>query len=428
MKWLVRFCLIFWASFAAAEVVDVNRILRLEIHSSINPATYNYIKNAFVEAEKQNCDLVLIRLNTPGGLISTTKDILSLFGESDVPVVVWVAPSGATATSAGAIIASGAHILLMSEGTGMGAATPVQMGQDVPKDARKKAISDLVTLTHSLSQARGRNAEGLGEMISDAKSFSSGDALKKGFIDGIVNNEEELRKHLDGKSFILKGEKKTISLKSSQFVSFGMDWGQKLLDILAHPTLAYILFLLGAALIYLEFQAPGGFIAGSMGAVSLLLAAIGFQVLPLNFGALGLMVSSLVFFIMEIYVISYGALSLVGLAALLTGSLFLFRTDNSYLELSRGVIFGSVGTVVLFLLFVAVVMLKTHKYIGRKDFNSIVGKKGKIGELLEESDGCYVYQVKIGGELWKAESKSHREPGEVCKILDRDHENMLLKI
>ena len=428
MKWFACFLLFFWTSFSVAEVVDVDRILRLEIRSSINPATYNYVKNALAEAEKQGCDLILIRLNTPGGLISTTKDILALFGESDVPVVVWVAPSGATATSAGAIIASGAHILLMGKGTGMGAATPVQMGQDVPKDARKKAISDLVTLTGSLSRARGRNAQGLGEMISNAKSFSSGEALEKGFIDGIADNEEDVRKHLDGKSFVLKGEKKTISLKNPQFIPYGMDWGQKLLDILAHPTLAYILFLLGAALVYLEFQAPGGLVAGSMGAVSLILAAIGFQVLPLNFGALGLMVSSLIFFIMEIYVISYGALSLVGLAALLTGSLFLFRTDNSYLELSRGVIFGSVGTVVLFLLFVAVVMLKTHKYIGKKNFNGIVGKKGKIVALLEEGDGTYIYQIKIGGELWRAESGSPLRPGEVCKILDRDHENMLLKI
>ena len=428
MKRLIAFLLFFWTSLWAAETVVVDRILRLEIRSSINPATYNYVKNALTEAKRQDCGLVLIRLNTPGGLISTTKDILSLFGESDVPIAVWVAPAGATATSAGAIIASGAHILLMSEGTGMGAATPVQMGQDVPKDARKKAISDLVTLTQSLSQARGRNAKGLGEMISNAKSFSSGEALKKGFIDGVVNNEGELREYLEGKGFVLKGDKKTLSLRNFQFIHFQMDWGQKLLNILAHPSLAYILFLMGAALVYLEFQAPGGFLAGSAGAVSLILAAIGFQVLPLNFGALGLMLASLIFFIMEIYVMSYGALSVMGLASLVTGSLFLFRTDNSYLELSQGLIFSSVGMIIVFLLFVSIVMLKTHKYIGKTKFNSVVGKRGKICALLEENDECTIYQVKIGGELWKAESKSSWKPGDICKVLAQDNENMLLKI
>ena len=423
--------LLFWPGISSGETntTNVQSIMELKVHSSINPATYNYFNSALEEAKKKNYDLILIRLNTPGGLISTTKDILSLFGESDIPILVWVTPSGATATSAGAIIASGAHILLMSEGTGMGAATPVQMGQDVPQDARKKAISDLVTLTESLTQARGRNPKGFGEVISQAKSFSPEQALKKGFIDGIVNNKDELRQHLGGKSFILKGEKRTFALgENVQFVSFGMDWGQSLLNILAHPSFAYILFLMGAALLYLEFQAPGGFIAGSLGVLSLILAGIGFQVLPLNFGALGLMLVSLVLFIMEIYIVSYGVLSLAGMGALLAGSLFLFRTDDSYLELSQGVIFSGVGAVFVFLSVVAWVMLKTHKYIGKKNYNSLVGKRGKIAQLMTKTDEGYLYQVKVGGEIWTAESTVSLELGDFCKIVEQDNENMLLKI
>ena len=404
-------------------------IVELEINSSINPATYNYLSSALEDAKKSNHDLLLIRLNTPGGLISTTKDILSLFGESNIPILVWVTPSGATATSAGSIIASGAHILLMSDGTGMGAATPVQMGKDIPQDARKKAISDLVTLTESLNQARGRNSKGFGEVISQAKSFGPEQALKKGFIDGIVNNKKELRQYLDGKSFILKGEKRTIALNQNvQFVAFNMDWGQSLLNILAHPSFAYILFLIGAALLYLEFQAPGGFIAGSLGVLSLLLAGIGFQVLPLNFGALGLMLIALIFFVMEIYIVSYGALSLAGLGALLAGSLFLFRTDDSYLELSREVIFSGVGAILIFVALIAAVMLKTHKYIGKKDYNGLVGKRGKIDNLLEKTDEGFIYQVKVGGELWRAKSTVSLQEGDFCKIVEQDNENMLLKI
>ncbi len=275
------------------EQRSVEKIIRLDINSSINPATYSYLKAGFQEAKENEFGAILITLNTPGGLVSTTKEILTLFGDSDLPVIVWIRPEGASATSAGAIISSGAHMLYMSDGTNMGAATPIEMSGDIKQtDARSKAINDLVALVQSLAQTRGRNADLFAEMIEKASSFKSKEALEKKLIDGIANSTKDIRELSHHRVIKIKGKQVKLEFRDAQIISFGMDLGQKLLDILANPSTAYILFVIGAGLIYLELQAAGGFIAGGVGVVCLLLAGIGFQVLPLNFGALGLIVLS----------------------------------------------------------------------------------------------------------------------------------------
>lgn len=390
----------------------IKSVLELEINSSINPATLNYISSGLKHAKEQEHDLLLININTPGGLVTTTKDILTLFGDSEIPVAVWIKPEGASATSAGAIIASGAHFLFMSEGTNIGAATPIEMSGDIKSnDLRSKAVNDLVALVQSLSEARGRNPTGFGEMISSAKSFKAREALEKKLIDGIVNSKRELREQINGKTLFIKGKKYDVQLTDAPFVPFSMDTGQKLLDILANPSLAYILFLIAAALIYFELQSPGGFIAGAIGVVFLILAGIGFQVLPLNFGALGLIALAFVLFVMEIYITSMGLLSLAGMASLIAGSLFLYRTDNAYLEMSHTVIFSSAAGVLTFILFVAFVISRDHKNIGKHHFNSMIDHRGTVLEDLGFHSDHYEYQVKVQGEVWKFLSKDKLEIG-----------------
>jgi membrane-bound serine protease (ClpP class) len=411
---------------AYSKEVNVHKILSLEISSSINPATLNYIKNA-VKKQKDH-QILLIKMNTPGGLVTTTKEILTLFGESDVPVIVWVTPEGASATSAGAIIASGAHFLFMSQGTNIGAATPVQMGKDIKSDLRNKAINDLVALVEGLAKARGRNASLFGEMITKASSFDAQTAEKKILIDSIINNEPELIRYLNGKSIDIKGEQITLNMQSPRIVEFKMDLGQHLLNIFANPSLAYILFLIGAALLYLEMQAPGGFLAGSVGAVCLLLAGIGFQVLPLNFGALGLIILSFALFIIEIYVVSYGILSIAGIAALSFGSLFLYRTQNSYLELSTTVIVSSVSAISLFVLIIGFVIIRDLLKNKKNSFFTLEGKQAQIKEILEKNNGENHYLVKIAGETWKAYSANSFSIGQKCKVVGHDKEKMRLLI
>ncbi len=426
---LIILCLSPFAEVKSQDsTLKVDKVLILTVDSTINPATLNYIKTGFERAHKENFDLINIEINTPGGLVTTTKDILTVFGNSDKPVVVWVKPEGASATSAGAIIASGANLLFMSDGTNIGAATPVEGGGDIKdKDLRKKAINDLVALVQSLSESKGRNPELFGDMIKKATSFKAGEAKLKKLADEIVNSRREFEEKLQGKKVKIKGVTYTLDVGSLEWKEQPWDGGQKLLNIFANPSMAYILFLIGAALIYLELQAAGGFIAGSIGAVCLILAAIGFQVLPLNIGALGLIILSFILFIIEIYVTSYGILSVAGIAALIFGSMFLYRTDDSYLTLSTSLIVSSVAGIGAFIAFIAWFLLRDHKNIGTGHFNDHSGKMAKIIEEIESDDPTsFTYSVKVGGEFWKALSNSKLEDGAIYEIKEHDKERMLL--
>jgi membrane-bound serine protease (ClpP class) len=479
MKSLITFLLIAMSFLVQAneevETLQVNRILHLEINSTINPATLNYLRTAYSKARLERYQMVLININTPGGLVTTTKDILTLIGDADFPTTIWIRPEGASATSAGAIIASGAHLLYMSEGTNIGAATPVQMGGDIdgekkkksdsdenaeekddtkknerPKslqeqiqdelrkgreqdggqgsDMRSKAINDLVALVQSLSEARGRNAEAFAEMIRTAASFKAREAYDMNLINGIVNTMDELLETMDGAELSVKGKSYQLVVQNPEVVALEMDLGQKLLDIFANPGLAYILFMIGAALIYLEMQSPGGFIAGSIGAMCLLMAGIGFQVLPVNFGALGLIALSFLFFTMEIYVTSYGVLSLVGLTSLVSGSLFLYRSTDGYIEIGYPLIFSTMSAIIAFMAFIAYMFFRDRNKAMNHDFNNTVGHTGIImtkQDSLEE--GFHYYQVKVNGEIWRARTKSPKELQERVVIIHQNLETNTLE-
>jgi membrane-bound serine protease (ClpP class) len=403
----------------------VKKITFLEVNASINPATFNYLKSNFQKLSKKNGDLVVIKLDTPGGLVSTTKDILTLIGSVNFPVGVWITPEGASATSAGSIIASAAHILVMSEGTNIGAATPIGMGKDIDqKDSKAKAVNDLVALVRSLSKARGRNPDRFEKMISHAESIDARSALQEKVIDKIINTEKDLIKYINPLYLTVMGTK--LKLSSSYNVkvqTVEMDPGQKILNIFANPTTAYILFIIGAALIYFEMQAPGGMIAGSVGAVCLVLAGIGFQVLPLNLGAMGLIILSFILFIIEAYVTSFGILTLAGLASLIFGSLFLFRTDNSLMDLERSVIYAVVGSVAAYVIILGYFLLKTYKK--HKDMFSQKMEEGIISKVLDHEEG---YQVKINGEIWNAKSVEELNLGDHVEVLEQDANNLILNI
>ena len=278
----------------------ISSILVMNIDSTINPATANYLQTGFQKAQNEGHQLILIKLNTPGGLVTTTKDILTQIGKAPIPVAIWITPEGASATSAGAIIASGAHFLFMQNGTNMGAATPVTMKEDMGKDLRSKAINDLTALTSSLAKARGRNGEPFKKMIEEAASYGADEALEKKMINSLAHNLNDILSFLKTAQTTIQGKKYQVSMPHRPKVSdFDMDLVQKILNIFAHPSVAYILFLLGAALLYFELQAPGGFIAGAIGAICLLLAGIGLQVLPLNWGAMGLIVLAFILFSLD---------------------------------------------------------------------------------------------------------------------------------
>ncbi|MCO4753452.1 MAG: nodulation protein NfeD [Bacteriovoracaceae bacterium] len=407
----------------------VKRIKVLEISASINPATYSYLATEIGKAKSTFGDMVVIRMNTPGGLVTTTKDIITLIGKSDVPVAIWVSPEGASATSAGAIIAASAHLLTMSEGTNIGAATPIGMGKDIDqKDARAKAVNDLVALVSSLSESRGRNPKAFSKMISEAASYGAKEALEKGIVDAIINSQVDLLEFINGQIVRIKGKDFKLDVKQgAAIVEADMDPGQKILDIFSNPMTAYILFMIGAALVYFEFQAPGGFIAGGVGVVFLILAGIGFQVLPLNFGALGLVILSFILFILEIYITSYGILAIAGTAALIFGSLFLFRTENAYMDIQLPLVLSVAGAILLYIFLVGYVLFAGKvKRKDRKRWFTAKNEFAHISKYIRQEDGSHYYQVKVAGEIWNARSNALYEINEKVKVLEQDNDKMIL--
>ena len=408
----------------AEEIREINQIYQMKIDQTINPATLSHLSALLSNARAEKNSAIVIQINTPGGLVSVTKKMITEIGESGLPYIAVVGPQGASATSAGAILSAAAHHLLMYPGTNIGAATPISIQSEIPKDSRDKAINDLVALVTSLREAKNKPTKEFKEMITTAKSFSAKEAINLEIADNFITSPNELIQLIDGKTFILN--EKSIKIKIStnvQMHSIEMDLGQKILNFLASPELAYLLFLFGAALIYFELQAPGGFIAGSIGAVLLIIAGISFQVIPLNIGGFGLIVLAFVLFVLEMYITSFGLLSLAGITSMVFGSLFLFRTDDAYFELSKTLIAATTSAVVCFLSIIVFIFVKTRKRMN-SNFNDQLPANGVILKIVENKDGNYIYQIKVHGEIWKATSEKVFSVGETVDIKSKNTDNM----
>lgn len=428
----------------STEIFKISKIYEVEINSSINPATYEHLKKVFKKLSNEQSPLLLIKMTTPGGLVSTTKEILNLFGSSDFPIALWIAPEGSSATSAGALIASGAHYLFMSDGTNIGAATPISIQGDLGdkpdknkevlneiknqkpsvsektsdgSDVRAKAVNDLVALVKSLSETRGRDAESYALMIEEAKSYTAKEAKDKKIIDQIANSFEEIKTYVNNKEINLKGIKKRYSIDNNiQIEKIPYSLSDSMLNVFSSPEVAYILFLLGAALIYFELQAPGGFIAGGFGLLCLLLSGVGFHVLPVNYAGIGLIILSFVLFILEFYIPSFGLIAIAAVAALTFGSLILFDTPDSMISLSPLVLASSIGSIVLALILLSYFLYKTRHKKTPKDFFVPVGHKGKVESIQSSEGNTNFYTVKVNGVIWKAKSNEKFQVGQLIKV------------
>lgn len=407
-----------------ASTINVKEISLLSVSSAITPATYDYLKLKFQSLP--DTSLIVLRLNTPGGLVTTTKDIITLVGRSKRPFAVWITPEGASASSAGAIIASSAHFIFMSPGTNLGAATPVGLSEDIKEgDARNKAMSDLKALVRSLSASRGRPGEPFEQMITKAESFTAQEALSLKIIDGIISNESEILDFITKKKIYIDGEEKTLISNGVQFKEYEATIGQQILEVLANPSTAYILFLIGVALIYFEFQAPGGFIAGAVGICFLILSGISFQVLPLNWGSMALIIAGLFLLILEVFIVSYGILSISGLVSFIIGSLFLFHDEKGFISIQYSVIISSLLGVILSVGFLVWYLYTDSKKQKHKE-NSFIpsGAKGQILTRITSKQ----YQVKVQGEIWNATADEDLNINDFVEIIFVDPKNLTIKI
>jgi|GEM_PF-1236384 len=451
LKSIFSLLLLFFFSSSFSQTIEVkpyevHKVLSLKLNTIIGAAALDYLERGHKKAVAEKFDLIVIEMNTPGGLLSTTKEILSLMGESDIPFVVWVNPAGGSATSAGAIIASGAHVLVMSEGTNIGAATPISLSgeniapdeneaskktsdlkdqvtkkvKDTHSDLARKALNDLRANIESLSQLRGRNSAGFARMIDEGTSYNAQNALKEKLIDGIANNRFEVEKVLALKKISIKGVQFEMKPDRVQWIVMEMDLGQKILNVFASPALAYILFLIGCALIYLELQAPGGYIAGGVGVISIILAALGLQVLPINYGGLGLIIVAFVCFIIEIYVTSFGILAIVGLIAMYFGSSMLYHVDGVFFTFPKMVIYSTMSAVSLSFAFFGYLLKKekapSESLLTLKNHTALV-----VGQLNTGH-----YQVKVQGEIWRAKSSESLNIGDEIIVVEENKNEMFL--
>lgn len=412
-----------FSQYSNANSLEIREVSVFEINSAITPASLDYLSYHFPKLPPKS--LILIKLNTPGGLVQTTKDIITLFGEQSHPLAIWVTPHGASAASAGAILSSAAHFIFMGQGTNMGAATPVGLGEDIKEgDGRKKALNDLTALVRSLNDSHGRPSAPFELMITEAKSYTDQEALKEKIIDGVFSFESEIIEHLEGREFSFKGEKSSLHFISPTLKKYEPSLGQKILEVLANPSLAYFLFLIGAALIYFELQAPGGFIAGSIGVGFLLLAAVSFQVLPLNWGAFGLIILGIVLLVLEIFITSYGLLGLFGVTSTVIGSLFLFHTESGFMSVEYPVMISTLlGVLFSVGLLVWYILKDKKKQTEATPFFAPLNEEGVVTSKNEN-----FYQVKVLGEIWRAECEENLQVGEKVKVTQVEEHHLKLKV
>ena len=380
---------------AAAESRDVYIV---QIADAISPGTADYIKSSIKTAENRQAACIVIQLDTPGGLAESMRQIVQVILASRIPVVVFVAPGGARAASAGVMITMAADVAAMAPGTNIGAAHPVGAGgQDIDGKMSEKVINDMVAQARSVAEQRGRNADWVEDAIRESVSVTESEALKENVIDLIAKNTEDLIRQLNGREIKDKG---TLKLDNANKIVMEETLRTKILRTISNPNIAYILMLIGLAGLYFELSHPGAIFPGVIGGISLILAFFALQTLPVNYAGILLILLAIVLFIMEMKIASYGLLSVAGVVCLLLGSLMLFEGDTPDMKLSLQVLLPTVIIVSGFFVGVAALVFRAQLSKPSTGSYGLVGEIGVVKKALTPEGKVFVH-----GELWNARSK-----------------------
>ena len=378
-------------------------VVSIHIDGTINPASAAFIHRSIEKAGGQKAECLIIHLNTPGGLLKSTRVIVGDILESPVPVIVYVSPGGAHAGSAGVFITLAAHIAAMAPGTNIGAAHPVGMQSTLDTVMNEKATNDATAFIRTIADKRNRNAGWAEEAVRKSISITEKEAIEKNVINLIAQNTEELMKLIDGKSIITSSGTKILHTREATLELYEMGAFEKFLDMVSDPNIAYILLLLGLYGVLFELYNPGAILPGIVGVICLTMASYSMHTLPINYAGLALIVFAIILFLLDIKVASHGLLTVGGLISLLLGSLMLYRTDGAIemKRISSGVIISSVVISTLFFFFVLGAGLRAQRL---RPVTGVEGMIGEIGESLETLDPSGA--VRVHGEIWQAESLS----------------------
>jgi membrane-bound serine protease (ClpP class) len=395
------------------------KVISIEIDGTINPVAADYVHRSIEKANKENADCLIIKLNTPGGLLKSTRVIVSDLLDSPVPVVVYVSPNGAHAGSAGVFITMAAHVAAMAPGTNIGAAHPVSMQQQMDPVMNEKATNDATAFIRTIAQYRNRDTVWAEKAVRYSLSITASEALSQKVIDLVAGDMNQLLEQINGKEVMTPSGKKIISTHNAAIETVKMSWIEKLLNILVDPNIAYILLLLGIYGLLFELYSPGVIFPGVIGGICIILAFYSMHTLPVNYAALALIVFAVILFILEIKIISHGILAIGGTISLLLGSLMLIRNESSleFARISRAVIYTVVAFTALFFFFLVTMGLRAQR---KKPVTGTDAFEGAIGFAAESFDQTGT--IMIMGELWQAESVAGKiEKGQKLKVTRREN-------
>lgn len=385
-------------------------IFLLNFEGIINPINLQIFERALKRAEKLNAPLI-IQINTPGGLMETTQKIVEKILNSEVPTIAFVYPKGARAASAGTFVVMACHLAYMAPGTRIGAAHPVDI---MGKKVNEKIINDTVSFAVSIARARKRNEKWAREAVEKSSSITALEAVEKKVVDGIATDVEDLLRKIDGLSLQINKKKYTIRTRNAKLIKIKPNWWEKFMKELAHPNVAYILFMIGVYGLIFEVTHPGAVLPGILGALSIILALFSFQVLSANLTGVLLLLLAGICFALEVYITSFGLLTVGGIISLLIGSLLLFKGTPFKLDLSLSI--ASAGITAAFIAFLGFLVKKAYSAPPATGAEGMLGKTG-IAKTRITPKGGYVL---VHGEIWKARSTTPLKAGTKVKITKID--------
>jgi membrane-bound serine protease (ClpP class) len=438
--WLASLLLLCMAAAMVwpASAQSPNRVFVTEVNGVIGVATTRQISHAIQRAAQENALALVMRLDTPGGLVSSTRDIIKEMIASPVPVIVYVAPSGARAASAGTFITYASHLAAMAPGTNIGAATPVEIGgvpglpggsqpkqKAEPKSAEQnKAINDVLAMLRSLAQLRGRSTAWAEKAVRDAATLTAVEAQKEGVVELVADSLSDVLAQADGRKVMVAGVETTLRTANAEIVAVAPDWRTKALSAISDPNIAFLLMLIGFYGLILEFWNPGSFAPGVIGAISLIVGLTALTALPVNYGALGLLMLGILLMVGEAFTPGIGALGIGGLAAFIVGGLFLFEGGDTDIEfaVSRWLIFGSAMTTAGMILAIGGAAWSARKRPPVTGSEQMIGMRGEVVSWAGAHGS-----VRVHGEIWSARADQPLQVNDTVRVVGREGLTLIVK-